>query len=183
MRKRAKKDVKLLLVLASVIFLFNLVSLQFLLFGGNRGEISKEFAGQTLPSEARQKDVVTPASSGKEGADDSNVYRYVNDKLKKYGYEPISLGEEQDGSPSSNSGQASDSIVHLNGNSNQNQNSNENNNSNQQNNDQDNSENTDDEDEEENNDSELPTVPPNETGPPTQEVEGSVNFGIKTGIK
>jgi len=193
MGERVKKDVKLLLILALVLSLFNVAAVQFFLFDVNK-EVNTD-KWQTLPSEGSQKDVVVASSSNRrdDNSDktESEVYKYVNDQLAKYGYDSIETKGTQKNSVNSNSEQENDSPIHLNGNSGQNQQSNQENNQNDANentNEDDNSDqednqqdyaqpddSTNEEDEEqdeEDDDSGLPAVPPNETGLPAESVEG-----------
>jgi hypothetical protein len=206
MGERVKKDVKLLLILALVISLFNVISIQVFLYNMNVKASSSEFGGAVLPGEERQKDVIV-SGNGKNTGDntESNVYDYVNGRLKKYGYGPIDSNSES--SESSNQEEESESVIYLNGNPNSNQennqnqnnqqntnqnnnqnsannqNPNSNENSNQQNNEPENNpEEEEQPEEEEDEDNGLPIIPPNEGGPPATTFNGSIKFGVSSGL-
>ena len=191
MAKGVQKDVKMLLILALALSLFNVISVQFYLFGLGGNRLSDGFGEMTLPSGEVQKDsvVVTGDSSQKKKGQESSVFQYINDKLKRYGYDTLdTAAPQEEGSPQSNGG---DNNSENNPESGTNQSDN-------LGDDESNAGNDDglddgfnqDEDSGDNpdapggstSDSGLPTVPPNDDGPPAQPVYGSVSFGIKSGL-
>lgn len=110
MSEGVKRDVKLLLLLAVALALFNVISLQVVIFSNGGDGLRTDFPENILPGEEHQQGVVvtTPGSSDNEdnnfGDDiEGGVYQYINDRLRKYGYGPIdsSGGEIDQGSGSS----------------------------------------------------------------------------------
>lgn len=130
MGERVKKDVKILIFLALVLSLFNVLSIQFFLFDAGK-HVGPE-SGATLPSDSIQKESLVAGMNGARkdasGNSDSEVYQYVNDKLKKYGYDSnIDDVRESVGSGSSSSSsqtkKSSNQVIYLNPTQSQQQNS------------------------------------------------------------
>lgn len=138
-----KKEVTMLIVLISALLVLDLFSARFFIEDKTTGVPSQ----RTLESKTLQKDV----ASGKDS--DAKVYKYVNDKLKKYGYESAA-GEETENQNNENANPIQD-----------NQNANENANV------------------EIDDDSGMPIIPPNESGEPAESVEGeTLHFGMGSGV-
>ncbi|MBU0977520.1 MAG: hypothetical protein KKD18_03825 [Nanoarchaeota archaeon] len=94
MGEKIKRDVKLLLLLAVALALFNVVSLQMVVLSGDGNGVRTAFNENALPSEDKQQGAILINPSGQADPDKNNlpeqdVYSYINDKLKKYGYNPI----------------------------------------------------------------------------------------------
>ena len=143
-----KKDVWLLVAMVAVLSIFNVLVMQFFVQEGGQS-IGENFESRALPSAEKQ-------TQESEGASDSKVFQYVNNKLKKYGYDP--LGSEDD----------SDNVEI--GEETENQSENE----------EQTADNSDENTEEPEENSE---VPPNDDGPPAESVEGkdlvfNVDFGL-----
>ena len=172
MKPGVKRDVKMLVLMAVVLSLFNLFSMQAVISDSREGSVRTEF-GQALSSRGLQQGAI--ASNQKElsspdSESDFGVFNYVNNKLKKYGYGPVDFSQQNGGSDTSvtisdDTGDGSGS-QDLRGNDEGQANPSR---------DNDSVEGSEHE--------ETSEVPPNEDGPPAESVDGkNLNFDIDFGF-
>lgn len=206
MGEGVKRDIKLLLFLAVALALFNVLSLQFFLFSSGGNGMRLDLPEDVLPpSQERQQDVVVtnPTDEGADENADSGVYRYINDRLKSYGYDPITPGGNSPGSSGDGSGSSSSSSGGGGDDSSSNDDTgvgSDDSGSSQDGDGGDDSGSGDDgsQDDDGGDDSGLgddgsqdggddnpldDEVPPNEDGPPAESVEGDVTFNFGFGVK